>query len=183
MGSVVECSAARKVFGICVLRLCPRVCRWHPSGVAASSELELCVVWFVQFTSIVTVQSSFRCMDGRKLQNAKQFCHCLTRCKNRKHVYTWITFHTRDFRKIGVKNQWWLNFLQWLLITVVPQIGISSRHPFGCGVPRGVQPPPPPEIQNFDKAEPNSQFRGGYIRNNLIRIRVSLIWKLSGTPD
>jgi hypothetical protein len=35
----------------------------------------------------------------------------------------------------------------------------------------------------FDKAEPNSQFRGKYIRNNLIRIRVSLIYKLGGTPD
>jgi hypothetical protein len=35
----------------------------------------------------------------------------------------------------------------------------------------------------FDKAEPNSQFRGKYIRNNLITIRVSPICKLSGTPD
>jgi hypothetical protein len=42
---------------------------------------------------------------------------------------------------------------------------------------------PLPEIPNFDKAEPNFQFRGTYIRNNLIRIRVSLICKLSGTPD
>jgi hypothetical protein len=31
----------------------------------------------------------------------------------------------------------------------------------------GVKPPPPP---SFAKAEPNSQFRGKYIRNNLIRI-------------
>jgi hypothetical protein len=44
-------------------------------------------------------------------------------------------------------------------------------------------PPPPPKFQSFDKPEPNSQFRGKYIRNNLIRIRVSLICKLSGTPD
>jgi hypothetical protein len=42
---------------------------------------------------------------------------------------------------------------------------------------------PPPKFRSFDKAEPNSQFRGKYIRNNLIRIRVSLIYKLSGTPD
>jgi hypothetical protein len=40
-----------------------------------------------------------------------------------------------------------------------------------------------PKFGSFDKAEPNSQFRGIYIRNNLIRIRVSLICKLSGTPD
>jgi hypothetical protein len=42
---------------------------------------------------------------------------------------------------------------------------------------------PPLKFRSFDKAEPNSQFRGKCIRNNLIRIRVSRIRKLSGTPD
>jgi hypothetical protein len=41
----------------------------------------------------------------------------------------------------------------------------------------------PPKFRSFDKAELNSQFRGIYIRNNLIRIRVSPICKLSRTPD
>jgi hypothetical protein len=41
----------------------------------------------------------------------------------------------------------------------------------------------PPKFRSFAKAEPNSQFRGIYIRNNLIRIWVSIICKLSGTPD
>jgi hypothetical protein len=36
---------------------------------------------------------------------------------------------------------------------------------------------------SFNTAEPNSQFRGKYIGNNLIRIPVSLICKLSGTPN
>jgi hypothetical protein len=49
------------------------------------------------------------------------------------------------------------------------------------GVPRGVQTPP--KFRSFDKAEPNSLFCGKYICNNLIRIWVSLICKLSGTPD
>jgi hypothetical protein len=40
-----------------------------------------------------------------------------------------------------------------------------------------------PKFRSFDKAKPNSQFRGKYIRDNLIRIWVSLICKLSGTPD
>jgi hypothetical protein len=56
---------------------------------------------------------------------------------------------------------------------------------YSSGVPRGgleVQPPPP-KFQNFYKAEPNSQVRGKYICNNLIRIRGSLICELSGTPD
>jgi hypothetical protein len=43
--------------------------------------------------------------------------------------------------------------------------------------------PPLPKFRRFDKAEPNSLFRGKYIRNNPIRMRVSLICKLSGTPD
>jgi hypothetical protein len=38
-------------------------------------------------------------------------------------------------------------------------------------------------LTSFDKAELNSQFREIYICNNLIRIRVSFICKLSGTPD
>jgi hypothetical protein len=43
--------------------------------------------------------------------------------------------------------------------------------------------PPPPKFRSFEKAWPNSQFRGIYICNNLIRIRVSLIYKLSETPN
>jgi hypothetical protein len=43
------------------------------------------------------------------------------------------------------------------------------------GIPRGVfggfklPHPHPPKFQSFDKAKPNSQFCGKYIRNNLIR--------------
>jgi hypothetical protein len=44
----------------------------------------------------------------------------------------------------------------------------------------GVQTPL--KFRSFDKAEPNSLFCGKYIRNNLIRIWVSLICRLSGTP-
>jgi hypothetical protein len=45
------------------------------------------------------------------------------------------------------------------------------------GVPRGVWGvQTPPKFRNFDKAEPNSQFRVKYIRNNLTRIRLSLIF-------
>jgi hypothetical protein len=55
------------------------------------------------------------------------------------------------------------------------------------GVPKwglgGSTPLPPRNPEFFYNAEPNSQFRGKYIRNNLIRIRVSLICKFSGTPD
>jgi hypothetical protein len=42
---------------------------------------------------------------------------------------------------------------------------------------------PSPKIPSFDKAEAIFLFHGKYIRNNLIRIRISLMCKLSGTPD
>jgi hypothetical protein len=45
----------------------------------------------------------------------------------------------------------------------------------------GVQNPP--KFRSFENAGPNSQFCGIYIYNNLIRIRVSLIYKLSETPN
>jgi hypothetical protein len=53
----------------------------------------------------------------------------------------------------------------------------------GGGGGGGATPPPPRNSEALAKAEPNSQFRGIYIRNNLIRIWVSFICKLSGTPD
>jgi hypothetical protein len=59
----------------------------------------------------------------------------------------------------------------------------SRQQVTGSGIPRGVKIPPPPKFRSFDKAEPNSQFSGKYIHNNLIRIWVSLSGKLSGTPD
>jgi hypothetical protein len=40
-----------------------------------------------------------------------------------------------------------------------------------------------PNFQSFDKAESNSKFCGKYIHNNIIGMWVSLICKLSGTPD
>jgi hypothetical protein len=59
---------------------------------------------------------------------------------------------------------------------VVPVHVIEQYRSTHSGVPRR-------EFRNFDKAEPNSKFRQDYIHNNLIRIRGSLICKLSGTPD
>jgi hypothetical protein len=41
----------------------------------------------------------------------------------------------------------------------------------------------PQKFRSFGKAEPNSQFCEKCFHNNLIRIWVSLVCKLSGTPD
>jgi hypothetical protein len=59
---------------------------------------------------------------------------------------------------------------EWDLGAVVPSHG--SGVPTG-GVGEGVSPP---KFRSFDKAVPNSQFRGKYVRNNLTSIRVSLIF-------
>jgi hypothetical protein len=56
----------------------------------------------------------------------------------------------------------------------------------GSGVPTGVcgvQPPPPPNSEVLTKLRRISSSVEKYIRNYLTRIRVSLIYKLSGTPD
>ena len=55
---------------------------------------------------------------------------------------------------------------------------------WASGLPRGggVQTPPPPKFRSFDEAEPNSQFRGKYTRNNLTRIRLSLIFWVVALP-
>jgi hypothetical protein len=56
---------------------------------------------------------------------------------------------------------------------------------WGSGIPRRGgfgRFNPHLKFWSFDKAEPNSQFRGKYICNNLIKIWVSPICKLSGTP-
>ena len=50
---------------------------------------------------------------------------------------------------------------------------VTYRGEGGLGV---FNSPTPPEFRSFDKAEPNSQFRGKYILNNLTRIRLSLIF-------
>ena len=42
--------------------------------------------------------------------------------------------------------------------------------------------PRPPKFRRFDKAEPISQFRGKYTRNNLTRIRLSLIFWVVALP-
>jgi hypothetical protein len=68
-----------------------------------------------------------------------------------------------------------------LLCTRLPVAYLLLLH--ASGVPRGggVQPPEtaphPSKFRSLDEAEPNSQFRGKYIRNNLIRMRGALICK------
>jgi hypothetical protein len=78
--------------------------------------------------------------------------------------------------------------LHFVLLEVVKNMQVCllfyvHESPLAVAYRGGVQTPPPPKFRSFDKAEPNSQFRGKYIWNNLIRIRVSLICKLSGTPE
>jgi hypothetical protein len=70
-------------------------------------------------------------------------------------------------------------FLLRVLVLIVPSSGRTLCSLLKSnGVPMGGlggSTPHPPKFRSFGKAEPNSQFRGKYIRNNLIRIRVSPI--------
>jgi hypothetical protein len=80
-----------------------------------------------------------------------------------------------------------LLFLKNVSFQIFPSLVLAVFAITSSGVPRGevagVQPLPPKKFRSFDKAEPNSQFHGRYTHNNLIRIQVSLICKLSGIHD
>jgi hypothetical protein len=69
----------------------------------------------------------------------------------------------------------------------LPYIINVNSAPVACrgGGGKGGSTPPQKKkkIQSFEKDEPNSQFHGKYIHNNLTKTRVSLIYKLSGTRD
>jgi hypothetical protein len=74
------------------------------------------------------------------------------------------------------------DILSWeIYISCLLNADVSRRGPRGEGF--GGLKSPSPKFRSFDKAQPNSQFCGKCIRNNLIKIRVSPICKLSGTPD
>jgi hypothetical protein len=79
-------------------------------------------------------------------------------------------------------TMYWIMILQknWYVHTVYK----NYMNAVFSGIPRGVwEVQTPPKFRSFDKAKPNSQLCGKYVHNNLIRIQVSLICKLSGTPD
>jgi hypothetical protein len=81
---------------------------------------------------------------------------------------------------------WCQSFLSFCLLIQISllyrRMGWTSAVEYRGGI-WGVQTPPPHQILSSDKPAPNSLFRGKYILNNLTRIWVSLICKLSGTPD
>jgi hypothetical protein len=66
---------------------------------------------------------------------------------------------------------------------IIRTLSLSYISISGAGGGGGWVLQTPPKFRSFDKAEPNSQFRGKYIRNNPIKKRVSLTCELNGTPD
>jgi hypothetical protein len=64
----------------------------------------------------------------------------------------------------------------WHNTQAIYQVPFVKRLPMSYRAGVGEVQPPPPKFLSFDKAEPNSQFCGKYIRNHLIRKQVSLIY-------
>jgi hypothetical protein len=68
-------------------------------------------------------------------------------------------------------------------MSITLHVDLCVFHVVGSGVCQwrneggglGVQTPPPPKFWSFDKAEPNSQLRGKYIRNCLVLLFIILI--------
>jgi hypothetical protein len=98
---------------------------------------------------------------------------------NRKYGLSCAKHRPAVFSKSGFLRAINIYYVQFVVRHFWIYLNVNS------GVPGefGVQPPQPPKFRSFDKDEPNSQFHGKYIHNNLIRIRISLIYKLNGTND
>jgi hypothetical protein len=71
-----------------------------------------------------------------------------------------------------------IDALSCLQVLQVQLLSVAHRGGF-----RGLNTPPPPKFQSFAIAQPNFQFRGIYIRKNVLTIWVLFIWKLSRIPD
>jgi hypothetical protein len=84
------------------------------------------------------------------------------------------------FDKMVVENMFYHFFYSSSL-----QLAVQIRQQIMAGAYRkgglGGSNPPFPKFRSFAKTEPDSQFHGIYIRNNLIRIWVSFICKLLTT--
>jgi hypothetical protein len=86
---------------------------------------------------------------------SKQFCDL---------VYEWDRISERGPDLTLCVVSWCCAYSLW---TILLRVSVAYRS-------GGVQPPHP-KFRSFAKDEPNSQFRGIYIRNNLITIWVSFI--------
>jgi hypothetical protein len=82
---------------------------------------------------------------------------------------------------ILMHNYSYRNYVITFILPCIYNITCSSGVTRGGGCWGLVQIPP--KCRSFDKPEPNSQFCGKKIHNNLIKIRDSLICKLSRIPD
>jgi hypothetical protein len=94
-----------------------------------------------------------------------------------RHLHEGLTETSHDSRSTGL-NQGLYDNETGRLVSRSEYLVQNTRRPF----PEDWSTPVA-KSRSFDKAKPNSLFRGKYIRYNLIRILDSLICKLSGTPD
>jgi hypothetical protein len=117
-----------------------------------------------------TRNSAQHCVTGRKV------CALQGTARHKDTKSPSYPFERNPIRKTEKIAQLHTNFFKFYLLSYWL---VAYRENF-VGV---FKPPPPLKFRSFDKAGPNSQLRGKYIRNNLIRIQVSLICKLSGTPN
>jgi hypothetical protein len=126
------------------------------------------------------------CYISRRCGGCGRCCYMSRRCRGCRTCWRLLACGWTELWKIhqmcdrytarsfDVNVCWETGMLKWQFCniqrcSVVPGVG--------CGLNDH------PKFQSFDKAELNSQFRGKYIHNNLIGILVSLICKVSRTPD
>jgi hypothetical protein len=136
------------------------------TSIATRTALRISV--FLNKSGNLRIRVIFRlsrnlCCRGRAISRPITYSLCVRVCNilaSRRHIHPWKMLYAVCTE---ITSWWWT---QW---RTEERVGGSN--------------PLPPKFRSFDKAEPNFRFRGKYIHNNLIRIQVSLICKLGGTPD
>ena len=116
----------------------------------------------------------------------KILCHIIPQ-KRRIYFYQSIFYSPTDAQVNCLKDN--LKFTLQFTLKQFRHVSVQSHHHqsliyTASGILRGGGGfgvfNPPPKFRSFDKAEPNSQFRGKCICNNLTRIQLSLIfWVVS----
>jgi hypothetical protein len=105
------------------------------------------------------------------------------------HEILWWKEHLYIYPNIARSEEFHISLWTVQQLQCLPSSPTAPQHSQGI-IPNhwrthgsGLEGSTPPKFRSFEKAGPNSHFCGIYICNNLIRIRVLLIYKLSETPN
>jgi hypothetical protein len=163
-------------------------CSWSPHSSSPMTVTSIDSNWW----STITLQFPQRCGLGKWLPFYNLTCHASAYsdtsspvCGSKTDTTPVLCLLTWLFDSTHLNTEEQARDMGVALSVCIPHQDKSAetrqsqwRTVVGFG---GVNPPL--KFWSFDKAEPNTQFHGKYNHYNIITIRISLICKLSGTPE